>query len=420
MEEASIAAAEVELVVADVDPETAFLQKQRRRLRQEEVEDGSAVATGGFEWEVYKENVRPLKRGRNVKLLNHALRSQADRHLQASLLGTRRHSSLTLLPLLPTFLSRMIEAIDEYQGEDHLQPWLECIKWVQESFPTGGECSGLVVMYEQCVRTFWHDERYREDLRYLKVWLEYADHCADAEVIFQFLDANQIGQSHSIFYTSYAMHLEIKNRLRKADDILNLGLSRKATPGEILEAAYREFLICSTRKKHGNDANNPLPVRSFGTVLTSAESRRQTAENSVLSKRMATLQRIDTNKHLSVYKDANSGTNDHHQNLKKNERPWNTLGSRSDRNKENASIPTKWSSYKIPQKIGHSAGSATSSACIEVYVDEECSELPLVQVTKNPKSSILKLRQATSRNLKKETEMLKDNPLHNFPLSSLR
>ncbi|CAL9081741.1 unnamed protein product [Musa acuminata var. zebrina] len=425
-EEASIAAAEVELVVADVDPETAFLQKQRRRLREAEVEDGSAVATGGFEWEVYKENVRPLKRGRNVKLLNHALRSQADRHLKASLLGTRRHSSLTLLPLLHTFLSRMIEAIDEYQGEDPLQPWLECIKWVQESFPTGGECSGLVVMYEQCVRTFWHDERYREDLRYLKVWLEYADHCADAEVIFQFLDANQIGQSHSIFYTSYAMHLEAKNRLRKADDILNLGLSRKATPGEKLEAAYREFLIRSSRKKHGNEAScddlldNPLPMRSFGTVLTSAESRRQTAENLVFSKRMATLQRVDTNKHLSVYKDANSGTNDHLPNLKKNEMPWNTLGCRSDRNKENASIPTKWSSYKIPQKIGHGAGSATSSACIEVYVDEECSELPLVQVTKNPKSSILKLRQATSRNLKKETEMLKANPLRNFPPSSLR
>ena len=28
-------------------------------------------------------------------------------------------------------------------------------------------------MYEQCVRTFWHDERYKEDLRFLKVWLEY-------------------------------------------------------------------------------------------------------------------------------------------------------------------------------------------------------------------------------------------------------
>lgn len=48
-----------------------------------------------------------------------------------------------------------------------------CIKWVQEAFPPGGDCSGLVVIYEQCVRTFWHEDRYKDDLRYLKVWLEY-------------------------------------------------------------------------------------------------------------------------------------------------------------------------------------------------------------------------------------------------------
>lgn len=48
-----------------------------------------------------------------------------------------------------------------------------CIKWVQEAFPMGGDYSGLVVIYEQCVRTFWHSDRYKDDLRYLKVWLEY-------------------------------------------------------------------------------------------------------------------------------------------------------------------------------------------------------------------------------------------------------
>lgn len=31
----------------------------------------------------------------------------------------------------------------------------------------------MVVIYEQCVRAFWHDDRYKNDLRYLKVWLEY-------------------------------------------------------------------------------------------------------------------------------------------------------------------------------------------------------------------------------------------------------
>jgi checkpoint serine/threonine-protein kinase len=132
-----------------------------------------------------------------------------------------------------------------------------CIKWVQESFPAGGECSGLVVMYEQCVRAFWHDERYKDDLRYLKVWMEYvspmiqlgvllwrsqlsvcltilflslsffqAGNCADAEVIYRFLEANKIGQGHAIYYMSYASLMESKNKLRKADEIFNLGIAR--------------------------------------------------------------------------------------------------------------------------------------------------------------------------------------------------
>ncbi|WOK98108.1 mitotic spindle checkpoint protein BUBR1-like [Canna indica] len=395
--------AELEAALMAADPETAFLLQQR--LRRQDDEQSGGAATDGYEWELYKENVRPLKRGRNVKLLNQSLRSQSNPNLKASLLRTRR---------------RMIEAIDEYQGEDPLHPWLECIKWVQESFPNGGESSGLVVMYEQCVRTFWHDERYKEDLRYLKVWMEYADNCADAEVIFNFLEANEIGQTHSIFYISYGKHLTTKNKFKKADEIFNLGLARKARPLEKLEAAYRAFLVHSTQKEHGNEedmSDDTLSVRSFGTVLTSVQSRRQPAENPVLPKRKVALQRVDTNKPLSIYKDENSKANDHPLNLKRNEKSWNTLGSRVDRNKENAPVPEKWSSYKVPQKIVHRIGSATPSACINVYVDEECAEQPPAQPAK---SSTLKLRKANSQNLKKEAEMLRDNPLRNFPLNSLR
>ncbi|KAH0874793.1 hypothetical protein HID58_072155, partial [Brassica napus] len=47
---------------------------------------------------------------------------------------------------------KLIEDIDEYDGEDPLFPWIKCVKWMQEAFPPGGECSGLLVIYEQCVR----------------------------------------------------------------------------------------------------------------------------------------------------------------------------------------------------------------------------------------------------------------------------
>ena len=53
-----------------------------------------------------------------------------------------------------------------------------------------------------------------------------AGNCADAEVIYRFLEANQIGQSHAIYYMSYASLLESKNKLRKANEIFHLGISR--------------------------------------------------------------------------------------------------------------------------------------------------------------------------------------------------
>lgn len=373
---------------------------------------GDAVAAPvalGTEWETFKENVRPLKRGRKIGLLKRALKAHADPAQRAALLAERR---------------RMIEAIDEYRGEDPLQPWLDCIKWVQESFPTGGECSGLLVIYEQCVRAFWHDELYKDDLRYLKVWLEYAGNCADAEVIFRFLEANQIGQGHAIYYLSYASLMESKNKLKKANEIFNLGIARKAKPVEKLETTYRTFLRRSTKKKeHSEDdtANDDQPVRSFGTVLKRGETRGQHTENSHLVKPRVKLQRVDVNRPLSVYKDENPLPSQGLDRTRSNDRAWHTLGTQADRNKENNMMPAKWASHKIPQKVGaRGAVQSTRVSSIEVFVDEECAKEPAPQVPKSPKPSVLKLRQATTGNLKKETELLKENPLRNFPLSSLR
>ncbi|KAL6630004.1 hypothetical protein ACP70R_029769 [Stipagrostis hirtigluma subsp. patula] len=375
--------------------------------------DAAVAVAPGAEVEASKENVRPLKRGRDVALLNRALKAHADPAQRAALLAERR---------------RMIEAIEEYSGEDPLQPWLDCIKWVQESFPAGGECSGLLVMYEQCVRAFWHDERYKDDLRYLKVWLEYAGNCADAEVIFRFLEANQIGQGHAIFYMSYAALMESKNKLKKANEIFNLGIARKAKPVEKLETVYRTFLRRSTKKReHSEDdsdtTNDDQPVRSFGTCVNRGLTRDRHAENSHLGKPRTALQRISVNRPLSIL-DENSLPNqgiDRTRSNKEINKSWHTLGTQADRNKENNMVPAKWTSHKVPQKLGARAAAvqSTRASTIEVFVDE-CAQEPAQQVPKSPNPSVLKLRQATSKHLKKETELLKENPLRNFPVRSLR
>lgn len=65
-----------------LDPEMEFLASKQET---------------GNEWELFKENVRPLKRGRNVRLLNQALKSSTDSQLKKSLLLNRRSVSVEQL-----------------------------------------------------------------------------------------------------------------------------------------------------------------------------------------------------------------------------------------------------------------------------------------------------------------------------------
>ncbi|KAF7141960.1 hypothetical protein RHSIM_Rhsim06G0001700 [Rhododendron simsii] len=420
-----------EIGVVRLDPETEFLYSKQ--------------ATTGNEWELFKENVKPIKRGRNVTLLNQALKSHSDSQLKKSLLHTRR---------------RLIEAIDEYKGDDPLHPWLECIKWVQEAFPPGGDCSGLVVIYEQCVRTFWHEDRYKNDLRYLKVWLEYAENCADAEVIYNFLEANKIGQAHSIFFISYALHMESKNKIRTANEVFNRGMSRDAQPIEKLKAAYKKFLARSMGRPKATDVGYAtsqssisfslripkrtarlsealelywlgekavsssfvevfpyvvLPPEILPAEVFPAVAGTQTTESSDFLRKKLKQDRAHGTP-LAIYKDSKADVSlVYKPELSKTDtKSWNVLGARAERNKENNAIPTKWTSNKIPRRAVPRTGGATASACIEIFVDEECAENNK-SGSDSGKSSTLQLRDEEGHDLKKKTELLRENPLRNFP-----
>ncbi|KAL0288227.1 UNVERIFIED_CONTAM: Mitotic spindle checkpoint protein BUBR1 [Sesamum angustifolium] len=377
-----------------LDPETEFLASKEET---------------GNEWELFKENVRPLKRGRDVRLLNHALKSHSHSQTKNSLLQNR--SFFTVKGALGASCS---------SGKSN-STFKLCIKWVQEAFPSGGDYSGLVVIYEQCVRTFWHEDRYKDDLRYLKVWLEYAENCIDAEVVYNFLEANKIGVTHASFYISYALHMEHKNKIKTANEIFNRGLSLKAEPVDKLTAAYKKFFTRSMRQLKAADEDateNHLPARSFGTVLT-RETRNQTPESSDLFRKKQKPDRAPGTT-FSIFKDNGSGSLLGHQSEMPNLdiKPWHSLGARAERNKENNAIPSKWTSNKIPQRPGQRRARPPPGPCIEIFVDEECPEQHK-QENDDDKSSVLQLRPGDGRDLKKETELLRANPLRNFPISSL-
>ncbi|PKU78377.1 checkpoint serine/threonine-protein kinase [Dendrobium catenatum] len=234
------------------------------------------------------------------------------------------------------------------------------------------------------------------------------ENCVDAEVIFQFLQPNQIGQSYSAFYAAYALHMEFKKKLQAADEIFNLGIARKAKPLVKLEVEYRKFLGRSmARKKTAEDdlMDNHLHVRSFGTILADGGAGRLPVENAEINRKSRKpLERIDNSKSISIYTDESTGASHLCRKSSTNDPSWEYLGSRSSRNKENISVPMKWTSYKVPQKMGARTEPTTLSTRIEVFVDND-SKLEPPKISKCDTPTTLRLQKADNMNLKKTSVM---------------
>ena len=70
-------------------------------------------------------------------------------------------------------------------AKDQLDVWLRYIKWVRERFPSGGSKSQLLPILERCTRSLLQEVVtneegareciYADDVRYLRVWIAYAD-----------------------------------------------------------------------------------------------------------------------------------------------------------------------------------------------------------------------------------------------------
>ena len=47
------------------------------------------------------------------------------------------------------------------------------IQWTEQNFPKGGKESNLSQLLQQCVSKFKDEESYKNDERYLKLWLKF-------------------------------------------------------------------------------------------------------------------------------------------------------------------------------------------------------------------------------------------------------
>ncbi|CAN0170284.1 unnamed protein product, partial [Discosporangium mesarthrocarpum] len=180
------------------------------------------------EWELSKENVLPLKRGRSTASIKRAFGESSAG--AGTSVGDR----------LATLKSRHEKIITDYEGEDPLAPWLEYIKTVQDDFPSNQ--TDHFELLERCSRRFKDNACYKNDMRYLRVWMAYADNISNTADLFKFLYKKEIGGKLALFWVAWAWAAEIQGKYPLAETLLEKGVHRLAEPVGVLKKRHKEFM----------------------------------------------------------------------------------------------------------------------------------------------------------------------------------
>ena len=152
--------------------------------------------------EAAKENIQPLAKGRRVTTLASVL-STPHAQRESRLASARNRHRIN------------VEVALEDDEDDALDAYARFVDWTVENYPQGHSAeSGLLELLEEATRVL-KDHRggmWRGDIRYLKLWVLYANYVEKPATIYKFCEVNEIGTSHSLLYEEYAAVLERANR----------------------------------------------------------------------------------------------------------------------------------------------------------------------------------------------------------------
>ncbi|XP_013867140.1 mitotic checkpoint serine/threonine-protein kinase BUB1 beta [Austrofundulus limnaeus] len=177
------------------------------------------MAEGGdVDWELSKENIQPLRRGRVISALHQALSQQQDG--PASTINQQRQAFESELRL--------------YEGDDPLSVWDQYIKWTEQTFPQGGKESNLVTLLERAVTRFSEEKDYHNDPRYVDFWIKFAENCSEPLDIYRYMQAQGIGVTQASFYIAWSEEHENQGNYRKADLVYQEGFKKCAEPHDRL------------------------------------------------------------------------------------------------------------------------------------------------------------------------------------------
>ena len=322
--------------------------------------------------ETHKENIQSLPGGRSAKHLASILSPISSARSTGGDLPPTLEETKTLNDAIRQEYEIELQSIAD--SDDPLDIYDRYVKWTLNAYPSAQATpqSRLLPLLERATKAFLTSVLYKNDPRYLKLWLHYIRLFSDTpRETFAFLARHGIGEGLGLFYEEFASWLEGAGRWLQADEVYTLGIEREAKPAERLVRKYNQFQQrFAARPQAENEPSSPaLPtvrpalvakLDPFASIHTSddhqtAQQRRAVNGGGAPPSRtgkpkMAIFSDVD-NAHQPT--PTGGGTNG-----------WDNIGSMKERKKENTIEARPWAGEKL--KAGGMVGSVPK---MEIFKD---------------------------------------------------
>ncbi|KFX95491.1 hypothetical protein O988_05774, partial [Pseudogymnoascus sp. VKM F-3808] len=130
------------------------------------------------------------------------------------------------------------------ESDDPLDIYDRYVRWTMDAYPSAQATpqSQLLPLLEAATKTFLSSPQYKNDPRYLKLWLSYIRFFSDSpRETYAFLSRHGVGEGLALFYEEFAAWLETAGRWTQAEEVYNMGIERDARPAPRLLRKYNEF-----------------------------------------------------------------------------------------------------------------------------------------------------------------------------------
>lgn len=288
-----------------------------------------------------KENIQSLPGGRSAKKL-----AQLYSPTPLQKLSTPTPSdSRNVNDCIRAEYEAEVETLDE--SDDPLDIFDRYVRWTLETYPSAQATpqSQLHTLLERATKAFIGSPQYKNDPRYLKLWMHYTHFFSDApRETYLFLSRQGIGEGLALFYEEYAAWLEGAGKWVQAEEVYKLGIEREARPVQRLLRKFKEFegRVAQQPEVMDEPSSPALPtmrpalaakIDPFAAALRPSDPQAARPTSGGGSKPSKSKLAIfsDTESKPSAMSSRGAGS-----------KGWDTIGSLADRKKENTIEAKPW------------------------------------------------------------------------------